>query len=112
MKPNHDQEDIDSIDHQCKQLLQKEFSSSEDDDEFYIPDSWTSNRAPIQPITDFGPKLPLVVQSHQQKDESITEEQVRQQAYLIWLQTKRDDSVANWHDAADQLQKKRKPIQK
>lgn len=104
MKRNNDP-DIDVLDDQCKSLLEDEFINSEDP--LYIPSSWTNNQAPIVPITDLGPRLPLVSLDQLQQP-TITEEQIRRQAYLIWLQTKRDDPIANWHDAADQLNKTKK----
>lgn len=35
------------------------------------------------------------------------EQSVRERAYLIWISTRREDSIANWFDALNQMEKEK-----
>ncbi len=73
-----------------------------------------NNEEPLRPLTDhLASPLAYENLSYEQpqqtaKDAEILEEEVRKQAYLIWLQSKQSDPVANWHTALEQIKKSRR----
>lgn len=91
-------------------MLKRKLTWSRMEEKFKTP----KNEEPLRPLTDHL-ESPLAYEhaAYEQplqtaKDAEISEEEVRKQAYLIWLQSKQSDPVANWHTALEQIKKARK----